>query len=543
MSKNLSQQKRENLLNNIKVMREKLKDNPQLVKSLADIESELKRKKYGLIWEEHEEKVDEELKTKIPVFIEEKKLEIKDQGKNPINFLIEGDNLHSLYLLEKTHKEAIDIIYIDPPYNTKNKEFVYDDTLIGGDDGFRHSKWLSFMNRRLKKAKELLSKKGIIFISIDDNEYSQLKMLCDEIFDEDNYVATLHWKKKKQPSYLHGQVAGVMEYILIYCKDRNSLDKLSITTPTDSNTRVDNANNQESERVIKKGIRVKLPKNISIIPAGVYRNKTMETEFLDDVHIKNGRTINDFKAIARFRDSQERINMFVEKDVLFITKNYGFRRDKLEEELNKKKAITDLLLDWGDNQDSDQELKEIFREKIFSYPKPILLIKNIIKSTGYENGTILDFFAGSGTTGHAVLELNKEDGGKRKFILCTNNENKICEEITYNRIKTVITGKRIDNTKYSEGISANLKYYKTEYIDRFNHEDEGYYIVNELSRYIKELVQLENGIEIENKSVQVLFTDEEIDEFSKNDDLVKECKILYIPEYYFEEEIMEVEQW
>lgn len=308
------------------------------------------------------------------------------------------------------------MIYIDPPYNTGNNDFTYGDETLSKEDEYKHSKWLSFMERRLVIAKNLLSNKGFLFISIDDNEFANLKLLCDSIFGEENFISTLHWKKKKQPSYLHGQVAGVMEYILVFGKNRTNLEKLSLNSTTDSNTRVDNATNQISQRTIKKGIRVKLPSNITVIKAGIYKNKTMSTEYLNNVYIKNGITQNDFEARARFRDSQERIDKFCESGVLFITKNYGFRRDKLEEEIAKKKAITDLLLDWGDNQDSDIEIKDIFNEKIFSYPKPVNLIKNIIKSTGYKNCKILDFFAGSGTTGQAVLELNKEDNGNRQFI-------------------------------------------------------------------------------------------------------------------------------
>src|SRR5574344_1728672 len=161
MSINLSEQKRNRLLNNIKIMREKLQEDPELLQSLADRESELKRKKEGWIWEEHEEKVDEELKTKIPVFVEDKELKIQGDIKKPINFLLEGDNLHSLYLLEKTHKEAIDVIYIDPPYNTTNKDFIYNDEMIGIEDSYRHSKWLSFMEKRLITAKKILSQRGI----------------------------------------------------------------------------------------------------------------------------------------------------------------------------------------------------------------------------------------------------------------------------------------------------------------------------------------------------------------------------------------------
>lgn len=558
---NLSKIRRDKMLNTINEIKKGITDE-QTLTNLSMIENELTKKKYGLIWEEHEERVDKELETQIPTFEDVKEKEIITNPDDKFNFLLEGDNLHSLYLLEKTHKEKIDVIYIDPPYNTGNKDFTYGDEQLSKEDEFKHSKWLSFMERRLKFAKDLLNDRGIIFISIDDNEQSELKLLCNDIFGENNFVSTLHWKKKKQPSYLHGQVAGIMEYILVYAKDRNKLDKLSLSSPTDSNTRVDNATNQVSERIIKKGIRVKLDSSIKIIKKGIYKNKTMQTEFLNDVIIKNGRTCNDFKAKAQFRDSQERIDLFCKEDVLFITKNYGFRRDKLQIELEKKKAITDLILDWGDNQDSDKELRNIFGGKVFDYPKPTMLIKNIIKSTDYKNSIILDFFAGSGTTAQAVLELNKEDSGNRHFILCTNNENKICENITYQRIKTVITGIRKDNSKYSDGIPTNLKYYKCTYIPRINTENENLH--NNLLINIKNLIQLENGIEIDDNKIRVYLDEDELDKFSKNQNELDICEKVYIssdilltqvqenifknnnvevyiiPEYYFEDEIMEV---
>ena len=558
---NLSKIRRDKMLNTISEIKKNITDEKMLT-NLSMIENELTKKKYGLIWEEHEERVDKELETQIPTFEEIKDKEIVINPDEKFNFLLEGDNLHSLYLLEKTHKEKIDIIYIDPPYNTGNNDFTYGDETLSKEDEYKHSKWLSFMERRLMIAKNLLSDKGFLFISIDDNEFANLKLLCDSIFGEENFISTLHWKKKKQPSYLHGQVAGVMEYILVFGKNRNHLEKLSLNSTTDSNARIDNATNQISQRTIKKGIRVKLPSSITVIKAGIYKNKTMSTEYLNDVYIKNGITQNDFEARARFRDSQERIDKFCDSGVLFITKNYGFRRDKLEEELAKKKAITDLLLDWGDNQDSDVEIKNIFNEKIFSYPKPINLIRNIIKSTGYVNCKILDFFAGSGTTGQAVLELNKEDNGNRQFILCTNNENEICEKITYQRLKTIITGFRKDKSKYSDGIQSNLKYYRCAYVPRINTETENLH--NNLLINIKNLIQLENGIEIDDNKIRVYLNEDELDRFSTNEKELEICEKVYIssdilltseqenifennnievyiiPEYYFEDEIMEV---
>lgn len=200
MSTNISKQKREDLLNKIKEIRTFISAAPQdentgnLLSYLSDLEKDVNGKKYGLVFEEHREEIDEVLDTHMPVLTEEKELFIDNGGQ--MNFLIEGDNLASLKLLEKTHKGKIELIYIDPPYNTGKKDFRYDDTFVEQEDAFRHSKWVSFIYKRFILARKLLSKEGIIFISVDDNEFSAMKMLCDEIFGEDNRVATLVWKKK-----------------------------------------------------------------------------------------------------------------------------------------------------------------------------------------------------------------------------------------------------------------------------------------------------------------------------------------------------------
>ena len=187
---NLSQVKREQMISFLEGLKEVHNDDESLI-AINQIEKELTTKKYGLIWEEHEEEADIVMKDNIPVFSEVPDKEINDTTSQCYNFLLEGDNLHSLKLLWKTHKGKIDFIYIDPPYNTKNKEFIYSDTCIGLDDGFRHSKWLSFMSKRLQIARGLMTKDGLIFISIDENELAQLTMLCNEIFGEENYIDTI----------------------------------------------------------------------------------------------------------------------------------------------------------------------------------------------------------------------------------------------------------------------------------------------------------------------------------------------------------------
>lgn len=582
MSKNLSEQKREKLLNNIKIMRKKLQENPELLQSLADMESELKRKKYGLVWEEHEEKVDEELKTKIPVFVEDKDLEIKSDDNKSFNFLLEGDNLHSLYLLEKTHKEKIDLIYIDPPYNTGNKDFVYDDSYLSKDDGFKHSKWLSFMEKRLKIAYKLMKEEGIIFISIDDNEQAQLKLLCDEIFGDINCLGILPTIMNLKGNQDQFGFAGTHEYTLVYSKN---ITKCSIGYFEVDEEKIEEEWLQDEIGYYKKGASLKstgvnAPKEkrpnlyfpiyvLNKKQGGmINENNKCELKWSLDYYegyvpvfpITNGKEMTWRWSKNKFKN--EYYNVIITSDGKEGISFYKKQRPALGDIPTQKPKSFFYKPEYSSGNGTNQ-LLNIFGTKVFNNPKPVELIKDFIKlGTLREDATILDFFAGSGTTAQAIMELNEEYNKNMKFILCTNNENGICKNITYKRIEKVIMGYLNKKEKKS-----NLKYYKTEYIDRFNHKDEQYYIVNELSKYIKELVQLENGIDASDNSIQILFTDEEVDNFSKNIDVVNKCKILYvdtnaliaddqmelfennnitvsyIPEYYFEDEILEVEQW
>ena len=220
MSTNLSKIKRDKMLDTISKIKENLNDEETL-KNLSLIEYELTKKKYGLVWEEHEEKVDEELKSQIPTFEEVKDKEIVSNKDDKFNFLLEGDNLHSLYLLQKTHNEKIDCIYIDPPYNTGNKDFTYSDDIVDKNDGYRHSKWLSFMSRRLVIAQKLLTKTGTMFISVDEHEVSQLTMLCQEIFG-DNNIEILIWRKngKQGNTKKINRIKNTHEYIIIAYKNK-----------------------------------------------------------------------------------------------------------------------------------------------------------------------------------------------------------------------------------------------------------------------------------------------------------------------------------
>ena len=449
----------------------------ELLAYIDKLEKEIKNnKKYGLIWDKEDTPEDIVLKCKnnIPVLNIDDTKTLKHGIDN--NILIEGDNFHALTTLNYILQNSIDIIYIDPPYNTGNKDFIYNDKFVDTEDGYKHSKWLNFMSKRLKLARNLMKEKSLIFISIDDREYAQLKLLCDSIFGENNFIANLKWKKKKQPSFL-SNVAGILEYVLVYAKKGNLIKKLSVEQLKDSDKPIINAGNIPSERIFKAGTRAKC-KEI-FIKAGTYKNKSQSITYLDDVHIENGKTTNKFRCVAPFRTSQDLLDKYGEEGLIFITSNLGLRRDLSVEERGSAKSITDLLLDWGQNQDGSNTLKDIFNitnsSVPFSNPKPVQLIYNCVKSSMFSNPVVLDFFAGSGTTGQAVLELNKEDGGHRKFILCTNNENNICTDVCYPRLKTVITGIRQDGSKYSDGIPANLYYFKTDFVKDEKNRDQAKY--------------------------------------------------------------------
>lgn len=309
--------------------------------------------------------------------------------ENTKNVYIEGDNLEALKILRETYMGKIKMIYIDPPYNTGN-DFVYKDNfkqstedylkssgdideegnrmeVNGESNGKFHSDWLNMMYPRLVLARDLLTDDGAIFISIDENEVTNLKNLCNTVFGEKNFIDTLHWKKKKQPSFLAKHTAKVMEYVVVYAKQSNFLGKLSIETISDSTKKVINIANPCSLRHLKEGLRVKLNGD-GVIKAGRYLNKTMYVEYLSDVRYKNGRTIDSVDVNAQFLDSQSNIDDFIKDDLLFITSNLGLRRDVSDEEKNKQKAITDLLLsEYGDNQESDKEQRELFGNKYFDY--------------------------------------------------------------------------------------------------------------------------------------------------------------------------------
>lgn len=443
----------------------------ELIKELQLLK---KQKKYGLVWEYHIEEVVERCKTEAPILVVKKDKQIKDIDKNkPTNILIEGDNYHALQVLNYTHKDKIDVIYIDPPYNTGNKDFVYNDSYVDKEDTFRHSKWLSFMEKRLVLAKKLMKKDGVIFISIDDNEQAQLRILCNGIFGEDNFLGDLIWQKQGNDN--KSIFSGVKtfrndhEYILVYGRNASLVEFYRPEEVAEFKNDYGNADND---------------------PRGNWMSAELgKSDARSLPHGKNYYTLTSLvgtKWTRQWHYSEKEMETLIKENRVYFGKDEtSVPRFKKFLDEKTSKVPSSLLTKYGSTKTGQTELDEIFGERLFLYPKSTILIEYLIRLHSNKFVTVLDFMAGSGTTGHAVLDLNKEDGGNRKFILCTNNELNglekelrekglkeeeieeygICRRITHKRIEKVIKGYTKPNGEKVEGLGGSLEYFKTEFVD------------------------------------------------------------------------------
>ena len=453
-----------------------------------------KFKKYGLVWEDDKvrEQVIIDCQDKFPIFAEvgEKAISASKNPQEEISFpnnepksavthlLIEGDNYHALTALNYTHAGKIDVIYIDPPYNTGNKDFVYNDKFVDKEDTYRHSKWLSFMAARLELAKNLLKDTGVIFISIDDNEQANLKLLCDSIFGENNFVANMIWHSKTGAADAK-RIDVVTEYIFVISKNIQS-------SRFNKNSQNYNLN------------RYKL-KDEFVDTRGVYYIDTLDRgglRYSDSLNYgiespdgsliyPNGRTtfVNDGWT---WKWSKEKVQWGKENSFIVFKRNpkkagqwtvYYKNYLNVDNEGNfmKRNSVFKNIITDIKTGDGTFAIKNIFGNNIFKYTKPIELIKQLISiiEVDMHNSTFLDFFAGSGTTMHAVMQLNAEDGGQRQCILVTNNENDICENVTYERCKKVIIGYTTPKGAEVKGLpNNNLRYYKTDFVENTNNTDD-----------------------------------------------------------------------
>lgn len=457
-------------------------------------------KKYGLVWEDKPEDVEEQLRTQLPVLTEvvEKRIlspktekeeaelkteapslfsdtdEIESEEKAkpetiaPNHIIIEGDNLHALTALTFTHEGKVDVIYIDPPYNTGNKDFKYNDSFVDKEDSYRHSKWLSFMEKRLKIAKKLLSEKGLIFISIDDVEYAPLKLLLDEIFNH-NMINSITVKTSEasgvKMSHADKKLPKIKEYLLVYSKTSESSNLKPIKL-----AKVDDADKFKSYAKYYSKIILNIDdpvENWKIVTLKKYfrdeglnydEDKTIEFKLANAERIVY-RTNN--KSLSQMKFDSQTALVKSPRGIDYVWwegKQMLFLKDYIDE------GLCDL---WTDISTINLNKEICGLETFENGQKPLELIKRIQDLYPNDNITVLDFFAGSGTTLHAAMQLNEEDRGNRQCILITNNENNICEEVTYERNKRVIDGYTDIKGELVKGLSGNnLRYYKSEFVSR-----------------------------------------------------------------------------
>ena len=423
------------------------------------------KKMYGLVWENHEEAVEEQLREQLPVFREvpERRI-LSDDADAPNHIIIEAENLHALVALTYTHAGKIDVMYLDPPYNTGNKDFVYNDSYVDSEDSYRHSKWLSFMEKRLKIAKTLLSDKGVIFISIDDNEQANLKLLCDEVLGQENFVALIPWRKRTAKSDVPHGLSQDYEWILCYAKTDflagvEKETRKYYETPDFPNKpwRVHDLTKQTSaEERPNSFFTIINPKTKEEYPANPNRTWAITQEtFLKYYNANRIVFPGDYDFL---RISKPALRYWKADDEKKAGELFGFTS-----------VSTNLPSEVGMTQDGTKDIDAVFGSKVFGFPKPLSLIKYLLQvaTPRAKNVIVLDFFAGSGTTFHATMKLNAEDGGCRQCILVTNNENGICENVTYERNKRVIQGYTTPKGEQVEGLTKNnLRYYKADFISR-----------------------------------------------------------------------------
>ena len=578
---NLSKIKRDNMIAFLEELKAQHNDDAS-IRAFNEIENHLRDKKYGLVWEEHSEEVDELLEENIPVLTADPERRLCKDKNLPWNFIIEGDNLQALYLLEKTHKGKIDCIYIDPPYNTGAKDWKYNNDYVDGNDVYRHSKWLSMMKNRLLLAKHLLnSKNSVLIVTIDEKEYLRLGCLLEELFPESDIqmvtsIINRHGSNRKN---LFTRCEEYLFYVFIGEAKVNSLGKSMIkedAEKTEDNsvvwkslcrTAANNGLREDRPNLFyplifetSTGKFLRVGKSLPIdMPKEDYKLNDGETAvwplakdgtelrwalqqetFIDRVNhgfVKFGKW-DGKKCSCSYITSG-----LVEKCSTGEIEIIGYDENGTAILVNKSKKNVSAFTLWNQStHDAGSHgttlINNILCSRRFSFPKSLYAVKDAIAFVvaNNPNAIIVDFFAGSGTTMHAVNLLNAEDGGKRTCIMVTNNEISVDEEkdfakkgiskgtnewesrgiakfVTWPRTVCTINGVDIhgkplkgnyigSDIPMSNGFKTNVKYFKCDWTPR---KPENYLLSNVLCLHIREMIELQNAIEVDNvKNVLIL---------------------------------------
>ncbi len=589
---NLSKQKRDQMIAYLEKLKEEHIDDESIA-MFNEIENALTEKRFGLVFEEHSEKVDEMLLENVPVFTSDPDRRIEKDNTMPWNFIIEGDNLQALYLLRKTHKGKVDCIYIDPPYNTGARDWKYNNDYVDKNDQYRHSKWLSMMNQRLKIAKELLSENGALICAIDENEVNTVGLLLQDIFQEYliSCISVIHNPGGIQGanfSYCHEYAYFVFPNRSHYITKEKRNDNGDLTPFRDWG----------KENSKRKGS----PNCFYPIYVDILENKVVGTGTVpdDSFHPTSANEINDNILTVwpidnngierRWRFAYDTVHEILDELVPVSIKGV------VNIQRNKQWFVRKTV--WSDpsyfaNNSGSQLIASMIGNR-FSFPKSLYLTRECLRAVEQnKDAIIVDFFAGSGTTLHAVNLLNAEDGGHRRCVLVTNNEVSneeakamlskgikpgdeqweqygIARYVTWPRTVCSINGVNIDgeplkgnyigtDIPMSRGLPANVKYFKCEWIPRIPDDDN---LSDLLLEHVREMIELEHAIELDGKNYIMVLSEEEADDLEKNwtdysllkgiyisrnvllttkqNELFSTKEIHTIPDYYFDIEMKEV---
>ena len=465
---------------NMKTEKDLLIEVDHLKKQLEKIKD---KKKYGLVWdaEREPEEVVLDCRKKLPILMEKEKKKIIDKKYDQTNLLIEGDNYHSLSVLNYTHKEKVDFVYIDPPYNTGAKDWKYNNDYVDENDLWRHSKWVSFMEKRINLSRSILKKDGVICCTIDDYEIFSLLGIFESL--NANIIGVVTIVNKAEGRNQKKYFTGGIEYAVFATWGNPKMRGLLLEGDNICESCGKKINGKKSKEISEDGREFEW--------VGFHRRNPID----------DPTSSNRWYPIYVSKKGEISVNKTKDSIEVFPINNkgenkiWGWKKERLAEYLkenpddfkakkysqNGEEKITILYKRYGEDRVKPKSywigskynaysygtklIKEILqtKETKFEFPKSLYAVIDCIDLFLPKDGLVLDYFAGSGTTGHAVLYLNKKDQGSRKFILCTNNENKICEEVTYERIKNVIKG-------YGtvKGLGGNLRYYKTDFVETEN---------------------------------------------------------------------------
>lgn len=446
---------------------------------LLELVQEMKTKnKYGLVWEEKVEDVAEQCRNYLPILTEIRDREIISDKTKPINLLVEGDNFHALSVLNFTHEKAIDVIYVDPPFNTGSRSWKYNNDYVDKDDSYKHSKFISFLYKRFQLAKKLLTENGIFICAIDDYEVHNVRHILDEIFGERNRLGSIVVVHNPRGRNDDKFFATMHEYMLIYARDASkaTIGHFELTQDDkDKYNKRDVISDFNETSFIRTGNNSRRTERPNLYYP-IYYNSELNT--LDLEPSPNSVELLPINGKGEERTWRwDRKTFFEKKDTELLVRKV---HDQFR--IFKKRRITNIIgtkpkTVWSDSKyDASSNgimlLQDMFNGvNPFPYPKSLHTVKDILFLTTTSKSVILDFFAGSGTTGHAVFELNQADNGSRQFILCTDNENNIAEHICYERIKKVINGYVSSKSKNVKGLGGNLKYFSTSFIPSLPTDD------------------------------------------------------------------------